>query len=113
MHRQGRRLESRARTRGATRLAPVSRQEHPHVQLVAIRFDLFEEALDPGELAVPGVDELALVRVQGRIRLLRIDTMSSDGLDEFALVSPPRRVGPGLNGSRGQGAARVRHDESL
>jgi hypothetical protein len=54
------RLEPRPRAAGAARLAPVARKEHAHVELVAVRLHLFEEALDAGVAVGAGVHPLAV-----------------------------------------------------
>ena len=51
-----RRLEARARAHRARRLRAVTREEHAHVQLVPVRLDLLEEAVDAGKLALALVD---------------------------------------------------------
>jgi hypothetical protein len=53
-HRDGKRLglETGPVARGAGDLAPVAREEDPHVELVAVALDLLEEAPDAAEVLV-------------------------------------------------------------
>src|SRR5207244_6095115 len=97
----------------AARLTSVTREEDPHVELVPIRFDLFEEALDAGEAAVAVVDESPLVFAELLVGRVEIEPEPLRRLDELTLVPLARRIRPRLHGAVGERASGVGHDAGL
>src|SRR2546425_4742877 len=113
LHGERRRLEPRARAHRAGRLRAVAREEHAHVQLVAVGLDLLEEAIDAGELAVAVVDEAALALAQPLPRNLEIYPGPPRRLHELALVPLAGRVRPRLDRARAEAEGAVANDERL
>ena len=112
-HRQRRRLQTRAAADRARRLAAVAREEHAHVQLVAVRLDLLEESIDAGEPAVALVDEGALGLAERVPRPRHVDAGAPGGFQQLALVPPARRVRPRLHGAAGERPRAIGHHQRL
>ena len=112
-HRQRRRFQPGAATQRARRLAAIAREEHAHVELVAVRLDLLEEAVDAGELAVALVDERAVRLLQRFPRPRHVHAGALGRLEQLALVPLAGGMRPRLHGAVGQRARAIGHHQRL
>src|SRR5262245_66591996 len=89
-HRERACLEPGPAAGRTARLTPVAGEEDPNVQLVTVRLDFLEEALDAGKVTVTRVHQLSLGFRERGVRLGGVETEASRRLDER---SEERRVG--------------------
>src|SRR5262249_46466047 len=87
---------------GAGDLAPVAREEDPHVELVPVALDLLEEAPDTAEVLVALVHPAAHGLGQLRIGTVHVDLPPAGHPEELLLVPLARRMSPGLDRAVGE-----------
>ena len=90
-----RRREAGAAAGGAGRVGPITREQDPHVDLVALGLEPVEEPLDAVEVAAALEEDLALVGREARHRNVRADRVPPAGAEEVVVGGLVGRRVPG------------------
>ena len=99
--------------RGQRDWRAIAREEHPHVELVAVRLHLLEEPLDPAEAVGARVDPRAIGGGKLAIRAAHVHPALLGRLEELLLVPAPRRMRPGLHRAVGEAPRGIGHHQLL
>src|SRR5262249_25897674 len=94
-------------------LGAVAGEEDPHVELVAVPFDLFEEPADAAEVVVAVLDPAPDLLGQLPVGDVDVDLAAPGDPEQLLLVPLAGRLPPGLDRAAGERERRIGNDARL